>query len=109
MNKHTPGPWKAYKNGNVVIIGGGCVATVHKYCAGRASVIPGVPMDVHEEEVEANAKLISAAPELLEALQCLMSRVAKDAESYAQEGNEPIWAFIEDANDAICKAKGEGN
>ena len=69
---------------------------------------PVLTEDVIERNID-RAKLISAAPELLEALQCLMSRVAKDAESYAQEGNEPIWAFIEDANDAICKAKGEGN
>jgi hypothetical protein len=53
------------------------------------------------------AHLISAAPDLLSALEGLMKRAVKDAEHYAPDGNEPIWAFISDASDAICKAKGE--
>ena len=48
----------------------------------------------------------AAAPELLEALKALRDRSAKDAETYAPSGNEPIWGFIEDATDAIAKAEG---
>jgi hypothetical protein len=55
----------------------------------------------------ANARLISAAPDLLSALENLMARCVKDAENYAPDGNEPIWAYISDASDAIAKAKGE--
>ena len=106
MNKHTPGPWKAYKNGNVVIIGGGCVATAHKCCAGRASVIPGVPMDVHEEEVEANAKLISAAPELLECLNAFIINQSNLDDPHFAGVKERL---IEMSKSAIAKAKGEGN
>lgn len=51
--------------------------------------------------------LISAAPELLIALKNLMARAVKDAQIYATEGNEPIWAFINDASDAIGKAEGK--
>lgn len=38
---------------------------------------------------------------LVDALQNLMDRAVKDAEKYAPEGNEPIWAFISDASTAI--------
>jgi hypothetical protein len=59
------------------------------------------------ERSEANARLISAAPDLLSALENLMARCVKDAEHYAPDGNEAIWAYISDASDAIAKAKGE--
>jgi hypothetical protein len=52
------------------------------------------------------ARLIAAAPDLLNALKALMQRSTKDAEHYAPDGNEPIWAFISDASDAIAKADG---
>ena len=48
-----------------------------------------------------------ADPELLAALRGLMNQSAKDAESYARTGNEPIWAWIADASDAIAKAEGK--
>lgn len=51
-----------------------------------------------------NARLIAAAPELLAALQGMIKQAAKDAEGYAKDGNEPIWAWIADASDAIAKA-----
>ena len=54
----------------------------------------------------ANAHLIAAAPDLLSALENLMARCVKDAEHYAPDGWESIWAFISDASDAIAKAKG---
>ena len=53
-----------------------------------------------------NARLIAAAPELLAALQGMMRQAVKDAEGYATSGNEPIWAWIADASDAIAKAEG---
>lgn len=53
------------------------------------------------------AHLIAAAPDLLSALENLMARCVKDAERYAPDGWESIWAYISDASDAITKAKGE--
>jgi hypothetical protein len=53
-----------------------------------------------------NARLIVTAPELLAALRGLMTQAAKDAESYARAGNEPIWAWVNDASDVIAKAEG---
>ena len=84
--------------------------------AGREIIVSEIsPVDVavlshrnkSQIEIDANARLIAAAPELLEALKGLMMRAARDAEYYAPNGNEPIWAFIEDASDAIAKATGE--
>lgn len=50
---------------------------------------------------------VNSHESLLKALKELTERVAKDAEKYAPEGNEPVWAFIVDAADAIAKAEGK--
>ena len=52
-----------------------------------------------------NTNLIAAAPNLLYEIKALMERAAQDAETYAPNGNEPIWAYIEDAADAIANAE----
>lgn len=59
--KHTPGPWAARKPDD---IGG---SRVYADCKGGSLIAtPGYMRD--ESESEANARLIAAAPELLEAL-----------------------------------------
>lgn len=67
--KHTPGPWRVKRSEskpafNVVGTKVGC-----KYKIARCPYIS----DDDKQEAEANAKLIAAAPELLEALQCLFN------------------------------------
>lgn len=59
---HTQGPWSYIGNGDVV-------AKSDKYCGGEKD-IASVFLTVNDED-EANARLIAAAPELLEALQNL--------------------------------------
>lgn len=57
--KHTPAPWES-KNGIIFVTYGKSIATVHTQIS-----------DEYEDvdiEAHANAKLIAAAPELLEAL-----------------------------------------
>jgi len=49
-----------------------------------------------------NAKLLAAAPELLEALQMLLPQEPREADSY----DHAMW---ENARDAIAKATGKGN
>ncbi len=93
MSKHTPGPWFAKREGFSTVyvearIGGGWVQEVAA-CG---------PTEAGQEQQEANARLIAAAPELLEALQsvlnsCLDSQGLADA--YKQ------------ARAAIAKATGE--
>ena len=95
---HTPGPWKSTDNG---IFANELNAHGNFYICR----LPFVNEETSEKE-RANLALISAAPDLLDALEALMQRAVKDAERYAPDGNEPIWAFISDASDAIAKGKG---
>jgi len=67
MSKHTPGPWY-YKSGTRGIFGpeGKAIATLH-----------GTPRGYPNPDREANAHLLVAAPDLLEALQSLLLYVGQ--------------------------------
>lgn len=94
--KHTPGPWgtkREYSHGPVIILGGD----------GKPVVVCREKRD--PEEYEANVLLMSAAPELLEALLNIVPRFEKAAKAL---GNDE-WAIKEataQANAAIAKAIG---
>lgn len=60
MSKHTPGPWSTNHVGFTHAKNGACIAEVG---------IDVLPFD----EVEANANLIAAAPDLLEALESALT------------------------------------
>ncbi len=98
--KHTPGPWKArdcFTNGQPVEY------AIETRDAWLASVhITGPKNGFDCEEAEANARLIAAAPELLEALKKVLPLV----ESLVLDG-EPYMNEQEEARDAIAKATGE--
>ena len=68
MSTHfTPGPWKRHDRAELTIIGAGCcVATCGGYSDNQRD-----PDELHGEQL-ANARLIAAAPDLLEALERLM-------------------------------------
>ena len=105
---HTPGPWRPYENpslepDNAHAIGVTMDRDVRNDVA--ACNLLGLDLD----ECKANARLIAAAPDLLEALRELMKCAVRDAEKYAPEDNAPIWAYISDASDAICKAEGRAS
>lgn len=99
---HTPGPWSTHLVDDTVV------------------VIPRRPLpqkfsilghsEVADEEDFANARLIAAAPELLQALQKLLDlRVAKEELEYLDRGigtKTPNAAWL-DARAAIAKARGE--
>lgn len=90
MDKHTPGPWFAERYG--VIRGG----ALQSYIGGaaRPQIASAIPSDsIHEEERQANASLIAAAPELLFALRYIM-----------EQGN--IGHIHGTASSAIAKATG---
>jgi ribosomal protein RSM22 (predicted rRNA methylase) len=89
MSKHTPGPWEALKNnyGQVLIV---VRSTKDFVCA--------VP-----DECEADAKLISAAPDLLAALKSIIDTVESHARSQLTPAeNSPVAK----ARAAIKKAEG---
>jgi len=89
MSKYTPGPWSAKKHtdtkGLTVSAGGNSIASVRL-----------------RDEAEANARLIAAAPELLEALRLLRESCT---EAY-KAGRIGALPFVL-AGNVIAKATGE--
>ena len=92
MNKHTPGPWKvskprkSYMNGEMMFR------------------IDGADVVKDYEDwgfTEESARLIAAAPDLLEALQAMAT------EFDSGDVNDGEWAAIQKARTAIAKATGE--
>ena len=74
MNKHTPGPWSVVQHDHAI-----CVQTESpnktQFGASRYAAIGGFDRNDQDQlqEALANAHLIAAAPDLLEALQAIMS------------------------------------
>ncbi len=68
MSKHTPGPWVS--RNNRVFRGGKCI------CSNVNAASP-TPQNIEEDVAMsiANARLIAAAPELLEALQVCIEQI----------------------------------
>lgn len=101
--KHTPGPW---------FITGTMTKYVEARIPGRmiqevAACGPTAADDGYGEQQMANARLIAAAPELLEAL----TDAVIDFDNWAaHEDNHPhehLVVWVEKARAAIAKAKGE--
>jgi hypothetical protein len=95
--KHTPGPWyhdfaSAMKNGSPQVV---------EYFVRRDGDNVSIAADIVNPETcapsEYNARLIAAAPDLLEALQDLLHQ--------AEQSKEPWWDY-EQARAAISKALG---
>jgi hypothetical protein len=88
--KHTPGPWRVdYKDmhGQQVVMNDHIeIATCWHHCVGSI-----------EKEMDANVRLIAAAPELLEALQAIIGLPAHPMRKKA----------VEIARAAVAKATGE--
>ena len=96
--KHTPGPWKYWgklsgsENSN-----GFSITDADLYWIADVS-----PRDSDGIAGESNARLIAAAPELLESLAELVARFGTRAKDRVD------MAIITDAEKAIAKATGEG-
>ena len=89
-NKHTPGPWKAHAytdSGNVYIK------------EGNQGFAIAQMLDTYPDQMQANARLMAAAPALLEALDWIVYEIV--------EGCEDKDAILRVAQEAIAKAKGE--
>ncbi len=84
---YTKGPWKACEHGGYGDYDGNCIVILGDDL--RVAIVLGSD----NEETNANARLIAAAPDLLEALEALL------------EGDFNV---AEKARAAIAKAKGEG-
>ncbi len=91
---HTPGPWKVEETSSGPIYiearDGRALATL---AAWSSDDMPGAA---------ANARLMAAAPDLLEALRFLVL----DVEHYGAQGVAPTKAAMNAAKDAVAKATG---
>jgi hypothetical protein len=86
---HTQGPWDITDEGSQIV-----VQTFSDHPTGTLARIYRV-----DELAYSDARLISAAPDLLEALQMLMPQEPREADSY----DRAMW---ENARAAIAKATG---
>lgn len=100
--KWTPGPWKAEfdEYGDEIWFGGPGKGT---WSVGPAYLGGLGPNDDGLERMKADASLISAAPELLEAVETLLDCFVNDPLGWMDSSD----IAIEKAYDAIHKAKGE--
>ena len=75
MSKHTPGPWATDGGDTVVAMGNQIVVTAP------------APDGASREEMKANARLIAAAPELLEALKGMLQAFlcTQDPDAYPSD------------------------
>ena len=100
MNEHTPGPWQVYTDGTKTFIAAanGRVVVVDLYDENNEPSI---------EELEANARLIAAAPALLQALKDTREALAAWVEiAEEQDQREGDYTALEEADQAIQKAEG---
>jgi len=91
MSNYTPGPWEASHD-----IGANCVATITS-----GWVVVSIGADPNKFDAKADAQLIAAAPELLEALRAML------AASLPVDKNANGMDAVEKAISAIAKAKGK--
>ncbi len=99
--KHTPGPWKYCPDAR------GYGKRAQRIIWGAKGPGYGAIAEVSyfpSEEIEANARLIAAAPEMLAALESLE---AWSQECIPDDWEDDGYEFIRQAKQAISKAKGE--
>ena len=97
--KHTPGPWEVHYSPHHFF---------EIFAAAASRTITNVPTHMTDGAVqEANARLIAAAPELLEALAGLRASIGRMPADMSRPGWCEIVTALFEADAAIAKAKGE--
>lgn len=95
MSGFTPGPWVVERADDAY-----CIANVGNLvimpCAGK----------VKHDNAEADARLISAAPDLLEALEDIANDYAERFDMDSQSTNPGMKVVVENARAALAKARG---
>jgi len=102
MNKHTPGPW------TVIAVDGICEEGGDEFNVENSDgeTVATISGSESEEQAEATARLIAAAPELLAALELIVTEAWAPAKPYSSNSYLPEH-FIDIARSAIAKAKGQ--
>lgn len=108
MSEHTPGPWTVYKQP-----AGG---HIHIHADGKIPFFGIAFMEMvnvsrkHQLIQEANATLMAAAPDLLEACEAMLANFSLDLwrKAAAEHGRvQPLEECIEVMTAAIAKARGQ--
>lgn len=112
--KHTPGPWRTLAKNPRKIVTAETRHTIVASCYTDASNGPGLRTKQSagsppREDAEANARLIAAAPELLEALESCRLYIEGVAEfnGLAITGPGTLAKTVNEARAAITKATGK--
>lgn len=95
-NKHTPGPWRYVGH-----FGTHCLDS-----KGRCIADAPQPNGMSEEEGFANARLISAAPEMLAALEAVAASFDSKEKIHPKSRHTVSMAAQQLTKEAIAKAKG---
>lgn len=98
MSKHTPGPWKL--DGDITMMN---LDVINQ--DGRICMIDCDAECFSDEQIKANARLISAAPDLIKALRLCLEGLQTYAPEYMH--GLPKREYVQAAVEAICKATGE--
>jgi hypothetical protein len=99
---HTPGPWNADSGPFIQAEDGAIVARLWTLDSGsHAAEVTGQPDE--DSEIGANARLIAAAPDLLEALKAAQAHVCSSFECGEDRTACPVRGYI---RAAIAKAEG---
>jgi hypothetical protein len=98
--QHTPGPWKVKAGTNAVLAG-------RKQICSHVNAASALPVNMLEDQeiAQANARLIAAAPELLDALQEL-TQIASVLEATCLGDSRAKENRMDRARAAIAKATG---
>ena len=112
MSKHTPGPWAIERKPIKSSGGSNTVFVIGPFCACiYDDWRQWEEHKINTAENEANARLIAAAPELLEALQCWpLAELLGMIEDHGNIVQDEMWnlakLFMEVRDAVISKAKG---
>jgi hypothetical protein len=102
MSKHTPGPWVVSPDSVTTVME---VGPLKRFIAHATDLSVKCSSKEYDER-DSNARLIAAAPEMLEALKWTLARVERLAPHKAIEGDAALYE-IAAARAAIAKATGE--
>lgn len=108
---HTPGPWEAIDNRQVVTVAEVETGRTYGYGCENDFVCDLNDGEYHEyrneKEQAANARLIAAAPELLAELKCVLASFADEPRIGSVHADKIRRAWFDRARAAIAKAEGE--
>lgn len=100
MSKHTPGPWRFSDNTKWWKTNPFSVTVPKKGVHGTAVANIPARATISMEEAQANARLIAAAPDLLAALNAMLTHMGLDEDEWTKP-------TFDQARAAIAKATGE--